>query len=234
MPGGTLEQPESADELYLARGGEVNEHRPYLQGDVFREVAIPGLGDDSGLAIILTHPCSMRKGATLVARQLVARVRETPELPFDQWVTGHHREMPLPALLHEEPNRHFSASFEAVGAVESEALVNHERIACLDPRGMCLLQQRFVFYMTRLAPPTWELLAVIEPVLEETELMEEWVGSAARHGGASREEAEASFHGLIREAPEGMTMTLQSALEEPTRRAAVRRIVLKEIQERFG
>jgi hypothetical protein len=128
-----LEYPESADNLYLARGEEVVPHRPLLQGDVFEEVTIPGLDDGAGLAIILTHPCSMRKGPTLAPRQLVARVVEANPLPLDRWVTSHKRSIPLPELMLNERERQFMGEFENVGAVASDVLLGSQRIACLDP-----------------------------------------------------------------------------------------------------
>lgn len=54
-----LERPESEDELYLARGDEVDHYRPVIQGDVFREVAIPGVSEHE-FAMIITHPCTIR------------------------------------------------------------------------------------------------------------------------------------------------------------------------------
>lgn len=126
-----------ADELYLSRNPDVNPYRPLLQGDVLRDIQIAGL-DDAGLAIVLTHPCSMRRGPALVPRQLVARVVDAAPFPLTAWATGHMRSMPLPALVPDEPERHFVAQFEEVGAVPSAALVEAERLACLDPRGICL------------------------------------------------------------------------------------------------
>lgn len=226
-----LEYPGTADELYLSRNPDVNPYRPLLQGDVLRDIQIAGL-DDAGLAIVLTHPCSMRRGPALVPRQLVARVVDAAPFPLTAWATGHMRSMPLPALVPDEPERHFVAQFEEVGAVPSAALVEAERLACLDPRGICLLQQRFVFYLTRFVVPTSDLHGVIAPVLAETELLEEWTEEAARTGMGS-DEAAAGFHDFIRAPGEGDAISLQEALEDPPRRGAVRRAVRGEIAVRF-
>jgi len=226
-----LEYPGDANDLYLARGAEVDARRPLLQGDVFAKVAIPGLDDGPGIAIILTHPCSMRRGPSLVPRQLVARIVDSNPLPLDRWVTSHKRSMPLPALV-DDRSRHFMAEFENVGAVSSQALLAAPRIACLDPHGMCLLQQRYVFYMTRLVVPTADLHKVISPVIAESELLEEWV-VAADGRGIAVSDAERDFHDFIRTSSEGGGMSLQEALEDPTRRAAVRRAVRQEIRGRF-
>lgn len=227
-----LEYPESADNLYLARGEEVVSHRPLLQGDVFKEVTIPGLDDGASLAIILTHPCSMRKGPALVPRQLVARVVEANPLPLDRWVTSHKRSMPLPELLPDERERQFMGEFENVGAVASDILLGSERIACLDPHGMCLLQQRYVYYLTRLVVPTSDLHEVVAPVIAECELMEEWIGAAKARGFAVGQ-AERDFHEFIRQPPEGLAMSYQEALLDVSRRGAVRRAVRSEMERRF-
>lgn len=47
------------DELYLARGVEVNANRPLFTGDVLLHVAIPGV-QGGGLGIVIAHPCSIR------------------------------------------------------------------------------------------------------------------------------------------------------------------------------
>ncbi len=61
-----LESPESAEELYRYRGRDVVLARPIFQGDVFEHVEIPGLDDGPGLAMVMTHPCTMRgKGGLL-------------------------------------------------------------------------------------------------------------------------------------------------------------------------
>lgn len=41
----TLETYQRAGELYLSRGDEVNPLRPFFTGDVFRDLAIPGMQD---------------------------------------------------------------------------------------------------------------------------------------------------------------------------------------------
>ena len=79
-----LESPASIDEIYLAKSpGEVENARPYLTGDIFRKVQIPGV-ERTGHGIVLTHPCSMRSdGVNLADKLLMASVVESNEIPLD-------------------------------------------------------------------------------------------------------------------------------------------------------
>lgn len=100
MSGHTLECPDAAEHLYLAASqDEVPTARPFMTGDVFTSIAVPGL-DSTGLAIVLTHPCSMRAdGVRLAPRLLMARVAPTSPIPLPDWRNGHFKVMPLPELL---------------------------------------------------------------------------------------------------------------------------------------
>lgn len=78
------------EDIYRARGDEVNPHRPLFTGDVYRDVAIPGT-QEGGMAVVLAHPCSFRKGPALIDRILVAAVRETSKFGASGWTRGYHR-----------------------------------------------------------------------------------------------------------------------------------------------
>ena len=78
-----LERPDAAEHLYLAASPEeVPIARPLMTGDVFTDIVVPGL-DNAGLAIVLTHPCSMRvDGVNLAPRLLMARVAPSNPIPL--------------------------------------------------------------------------------------------------------------------------------------------------------
>lgn len=220
-----LDRPDSIDQLYLYRGSEVVEHRPLMQGDVFEAIEIPGLDDGPGLALILTHPCSMRRGAKWAKRILVARVVQSDPIPLDHWPDRHFRVMPLPGLKLEDKEEHYSARFEDCGSVAPDQLMEAKRIACLDPVGITLLQQRYVHYLTRYEAARVTLLEVSEPDLIEAELLEDWLESALE-ADVAIEAATKSFLDFIRAPRDGTT--LQKDLEDRTRQAAVRREVGEE------
>jgi hypothetical protein len=226
-----LEAPETASSLYLARGADVNVDRPLIQGDVFVDIEIPGVDDGAGIAAILTHPCTMRRdGVHLVERLLVARVVICNPIPLDRWDKGNYKVMPLPELL--ESDEHFAVNYELCGRVQSSVLQEAGRIACLDPLGICLLLQRLVHHQSRAVIPTRKFHQSCAAVFEEVELAEDWVGTA-RAVGDDAEQAAEEFHELLRAPREG-EVTLQEALQEPARRAYVRRAIRAAIKDRFG
>ena len=133
-----LAAPDTPDELYRTRGGDVSPSRPLLQGDVFRNVEIPGVGDEPGLGIVLQHACSMRNGSRLREKLLMARCRPNDPIPLDRW-NGYYSLMPLPELIPGKPSFN-SAVFDLCGLVLSSRLSRADRIACLDDLGICLLE----------------------------------------------------------------------------------------------
>jgi hypothetical protein len=73
------------EQLYETRGW-VPLVRPAAQGNVFREVAIPGFEEEQPPAVMITqHPCSMRTGAVLRPRLTVAAVRKHAKFSNADW-----------------------------------------------------------------------------------------------------------------------------------------------------
>ncbi len=214
-----LDRPPSVDALYLYRGDQVNPNRPLQTGDVLEEVAIPGLPDGAGTVIVLTHPCSMRSnGVDLMERLHVARVVPHDEVKLDKWGSSHFRLMPLPHLAGEDA--HHAVRFADFGLAASEVLASAPRVACLDPVGINLLQQRFIFYMTRFIAGTQELHESCVAAFVELDLMEEWTDT----WGSTElpvAEAAAAFHEWIRE--ETSSGRRQDQLRSEQHRAPLRR-----------
>ena len=213
-----LERPDAAEHLYLAASPEeVPIARPLMTGDVFTDIVVPGL-DNAGLAIVLTHPCSMRvDGVNLAPRLLMARVVPSNPIPLHAWRKGHFKVMPLPELL----GAHHSALFDEIGLVESSSLPEHVRTACLTPHGVHLLQQRFIWYLTRFLAPTHRLAEATDEVFEEADLQEEWVEASLDQGGHPQEAAEA-FHEWIR-SPDPSGGARQDQLKNSDLRPGLRR-----------
>lgn len=116
-----LESPEAAGDLYRYRGDEVPLSRPLFQGDVFVGIDIPGLDDGQGLAMVVTHACSMRRGAALNERVLVARISPSEQPVSLPWV-GNYRIMPLPELIPRAAPGHWHLTFEDLGTVRTSRL----------------------------------------------------------------------------------------------------------------
>lgn len=112
-----LQSPESADELYLETS-EVPWSRPLFQGDIFRDVSLLGSSASKVAVMLITHPCSMRRGSSLRERLAGVRVVEFQKLPFSQWRTGHYDVMPLPGPVADALDMsHPAADFRDIGGV---------------------------------------------------------------------------------------------------------------------
>lgn len=224
-----LESPKSPEELYRYRGQDVVRARPIFQGDVFEHVEIPGLDDDPGLAMVMTHPCTMRgKGGLLHPRLLMGRVSPSGAIRLP-W-KGNFRLLPLPELVPGRIGGHWAVNFEDIGPVRTELLGFDDRVACLDDRGVLLLQQRHTHHLTRYVVETDVLYEQSAPVLVEAELLEEWLsaaldGLAGEDWDAAQRQETTVFDDFL--------SPMRDHLKDASRRAAVRRTVLQEIERRF-
>lgn len=156
--------------LYDERG-ETSRARPLLQGDVFRDVVLPGFGDNSHLVQIVAHPCAMRTGPRLAPRITVAPVLPHQQVSGGGW-DGHLRVMPLPELVTGEC---FATRFVDVTAAPAELLTPTRRVATLTHKGIYVLQQRLIKHYTRVELPLELLRRESAAVLAEAELQWHWV-----------------------------------------------------------
>jgi hypothetical protein len=219
-----LEAPQASDDLYLARGAEVEAFRPIMTGDVYVKVPIlsPVTGETKNRSVmVVQHPCALRSdGATLNEGILVAVVRNHPLV--SDW-TKFGKLMPLPDLIVEKQSgqRHQAAMFDALEVAHSEALLPERRIACLTEAGVCLTLQRFNHHNSRVVVPSKRLMDVVGGPYEEIDITEEWCRVAAEHG-VSAEIASADCVAWLREdLGEGRTRQLE--LEEQQHRSRIRR-----------
>ncbi len=173
----SLDVWDAPSRLYLARGDEVSSRRPLFTGDVCEDIEVPGV-QESGTAIIIAHPCSMRRGAALAERVLVAAVRPHEDVPPQKWTDGYYDRMPLPELRGEGSGFEVGLLSE-VGLSRTDDLAASPRVACLSPVGVNILQQRTVFNLTRLEVPTAHFWDAFAHTYEEADLLEEWTGDLA-------------------------------------------------------
>lgn len=235
-----LGRPASEEDLYLARGADVEPFRPVLQGDIFSSVVIPGVDVEHGYAMLASHPCSMRQGASLRPRLQMIPVVTYQDVPFQQWPLSQYRVFPLPHLDPARPSRHFAAMYEEVGMVKAVELTPDRRAACLSERGILLFQQRQIYNASRADISLATLEEASAAVLAEAELLEDWNRALLNRRVETGEEvisalaAEAAeFEAILSSPPEGEDASLRDMLKIQHRRPNVRRVVRREIMRRL-
>lgn len=209
----SLDTYNTPDELYVARGDEVNPNRPLFTGDVFAPLAVAGL-DTPTMVMVIAHPCSFRAGALLADRVLVAAVRPCDNHGRGAWTRGLFDRTPLPDLL---GTGHWAAHLDEIARAHSNQLEVAERIASLSEIGINILQQRLTHHMTRAEIPTQLFNQAFAHTLEEADLLEEWL-DALTAAGWDKGEATVAFDALLgSEDP-----SLRHQLRDPQRRATIR------------
>lgn len=214
-----------AGEIYLARGAEVDPHRPVMTGDVFTGVPIisPLTGEKKDLDVmVVQHPCALRSdGVLLNPGVLVAEVRRHKVI--EDWAK-YGKLMPLPDLLVgvESGKRNQAGFFDRLHmAASPELLVPGRRIACLTEDGVCLALQRFNHHNSRAMVPTETIAEVVGGPFTEVEVMEEWCQAAAEHGVPIDIAAADCLAWLREDLGDGRTRQLD--LEVPQNRSRIRR-----------
>jgi hypothetical protein len=162
--------PIEPEALYDERR-EVSWTRPFLQGDVFDDVVLPGFGDEPMKVQIVAHPCAMRTGPNFTARITVAPVVGHQRVTGSGW-NRYLRLMPLAELAGDQ---HFATKFVDVTAAPAQLLTHERRIATLSNRGIYVLQQRLVKHYTRVEMPLELLRRESAAVLAEAELQRDWL-----------------------------------------------------------
>lgn len=232
-----LERPDAAEDLYLARGSEVDFSRPIIQGDIFKGVTIVGVEADYRYAMVIQHPCSMRAGAIVKARLQMHPIIEYAKVSLGHWGTKHLRVFPLPEMDPTHPDRHFAVSFEEIGMVASKDLALDSRVVCLSELGMLLLQQRQIFNQARTKVETSTLREHEAHIFEEVDLQEDWNRALVPARLLAHEDIDTALASEAQEfdaylctpAEGGGTESLRDRLKAEFQRASVRRQVRQEI-----
>lgn len=205
-----LESPSSFDELYQARGEDVElrKYRPLFTGDVLRLV-------DGRLVALLQHPCSMRHGTTLVPRLLAAAVKPWDHDVPSKW-NGHFRRMFLPSL---DEVSDFAIDFDEMDLIEATTALAAERLTVLSQEGVNLLMQRWVNHQSRVIVLTSTINDMIEGQFDEADLTCDAVTDLVEVG-MEPDEALAKVDAWLDDGPRGSTK--REALIDPQKRSTVR------------
>lgn len=203
-----LDSPDDPDDLWQAVGDEVPVHRLLMQGDVILT--------EHGPLLVVTHACSMRRGAALHETQMAAPIEDHQVTTWD----GSYDWMPLPGAQVPDA-QHPAGLLRVLQSVGSELLVSGQRIAAMSNLGIQLLQQRLAHHLTRVVIETEELAEHCAPILSEAELHEDWLGALGTH-------AEQQFHEFL----DADDRKLRSWLGDPARRSQAMSSVRREIRRR--
>lgn len=166
-----LSQPEDGVD-YCFRGDDLPPYRPFLTGDIFVDVEVPGF-DETQAVMIVGHPCGIRNGVELADRVPVVIVQDYQAVPPSQWPKGFFSKFPLPEIdgIGASP----AGELNELAMVASRNLERSKRRAVLSEPGILLLQQRFVHSLTRTVVQIERFHEQEEHVLYEAELEEEWL-----------------------------------------------------------
>lgn len=207
----SLETPPTNESIYMARAEDaaLYELRPHFTGDVLRR--------DDEVAIILQHPCAIRKGGLLPKLLLASVTKGAGPFPKD-WSTGHFKKFPLPDLL--EDGADYTAAFVDPIVWTAADVMGAERLAVLSPLGVNLLLQRWVHHNTRVAIPTSTLNEVTMGPFEEADLVCDISVELAESGG-SWSKAQVLADAWLGE-PHLGGADRRTALDDPQQRSVIR------------
>lgn len=212
-----LDTYDRPDDLYLARGAQVNPSRPLFTGDVFRNVEIPGVQPTGGMALVVAHPCSFRVGGGQLAdRLLAARVEPIAKQGAIAWRSRFFDRMPLTGL---DGDGYWAGHLDMIGRPLTADLSEAERIACLSEFGVNMLQQRLTCHLTRAEIPTATFNEAFSHTFEEADLLEDFTDTLVAAGWI-KTMAATEFESFLRA---GDPPTLQAKLLDAQQRSSVRR-----------
>ena len=126
---------------------------------------------------------------------------------------GFFDRMPLPELL--ASGELHVAHLDLVGRARTKDLGVGRRVACLSNFGINLLQQRFVWHLTRCAVETFKFHEACSHALAEADLLEDW-NDILCEAGLAEPDALTRFDSFIRDRREG-GRTRQDDLRDPQR-----------------
>lgn len=228
-----LDDLPAVEDLYDYRG-KVPTWLPYQQGDVFRDISLPGL--EPGPAMLFMHPCTMRQGTRLRDRLTVVQVRvESSGKVLTQPIhwAARNKVMPLPDLADDGRSTHVG-DFMEMATVTVAELPRTARVAQLSVTGRLHMQQRLVFHFTRYRPSIDDLGRATEAVELEAQQQADWLQAGCCGDDDAPadlvEKLEAEYQAFLGDSRD--PSSVRGELYGPSAAQAVRRIQ-REIALRF-
>lgn len=171
MSVGKLIAPEGDDEI-LDADPEALAYKPVMTGDVF--VGVTVIGEELPIDVMVAgHPCTIRRGVSLVERVPCVRLVEHQWFPYESWPRRDQRHFPISAAAGLGTGR-CASLFDWV-SIPSAELVRSRRRLTLQDQGIYIFLQRLIHSFSRFAPPISTLREASGHVLAEAELEYTWV-----------------------------------------------------------
>jgi hypothetical protein len=224
-PAAELGRPDTVEDLYDARGEEVDELRPVCQGDIYQGLDMPGFEDE--LVMLISHPCSLRQGDVLRPRLQACPVRVHDKLSLEKWTSGHGRVLPLPDL---RAGSHHAGVLTETGVVEATKLPQVTRVARLSRNGILLLQQRIVYTLAHTIVGLDTLATYNALALDEIELLESWNEELC--GELVGAELQSALDQVAKDFEEFVKTGPRATLEDRATRGEAQTVILAEAQRR--
>lgn len=229
-----LAEPTDAEAIFLSVEG-VPAGRPVMFGDVFRDLKCSRGGSISPLVMVMSHPCSMRRGVVLKERILTAEVAGfAQKLSSTRWQNGYFDFFPVPGC---DLDDRIAVNLTELHSANSSDLLIANRVMALSDYGVTVLLQRWIYQMSRDPVDLRELEELVAPVMAEIELQELWCEAALRKHAEPSTTADLilnesiAFQDFIGVRGDG---GLRDQMQDPARRAAARRATRERIEQRFG
>lgn len=235
-----LADPTDPERMHLDSGA-VPRARPLMFGDVFTDVPCSRGGAPGSLVMVMTHPCSMRKGVVLKDRVVTANVEAAPyqKPKAEKWATNYFDYVPLFGLPGVPDVQ--AVVLSELHSANSTDLDPGRRVLALSNYGVTVVLQRWIYQLSRDPVSLSDLDDLIAPILAEVEVEEDWCEAAL----SVDEARDGSPHGLdqtIREAQERVQQVLgppksgglRDLLHNPATRADARRTIARMRVEEVG
>jgi hypothetical protein len=217
-----LAAPRDDAELYDLHE-EALELKPYMTGDVFSDVA--GDGDETVPVMIVGHPCVIRGARGRLMTRVPCCVLKPVEkdIAYAQWPEGDFDKLPVTSALGLGDRQ--AVRLLEWRSVHHKQLPRSRRRATMTERGVYIVQQRFMYAITRCAVWLSEFEKSSRHVMREAEMEYEWVADLVDDPTDEKEITKlvTDFHKLL-DQNDNRKLLLQEG-GDSTLRAIVRRAI---------
>jgi hypothetical protein len=231
---GLLADPSDPDRMYLETGG-ISIARPLMFGDVISGVPCSRGGDPSDYVMLMTHPCSMRRGPNLRETIVTATIEESKytSVKAEKWADSVFDFVPLYDF--RDAGAQQVVNLAGLHAAASGDLNVKNRVLALSDYGIAVVLQRWIYQLSRDPVPLEDLAELIAPILAEADIQEAWCEAALKVAEGDTDAVVTAATAEVQELlgpPSGDTY--RTRLKDAAERSSVRRAIAKLRIARYG